>query len=58
MHQIYHRVLGMTQADPRATLFVDDRPQNLAPAATLGMRTIHFQSAEQLRRDLSAHGLL
>jgi len=58
MHQIYHRVLGMTQADPRATLFVDDRPQNLAPAATLGMRTIHFQSAEQLRRDLSAQGLL
>src|SRR4051812_48576917 len=33
MQQIYHRVLGMTQAEPTATLFVDDRAQNLAPAA-------------------------
>ena len=30
--QIYERVLGMTQADPARTLFIDDREQNLAPA--------------------------
>lgn len=56
--EIYTRVLGMTQADPRRTLFVDDRAQNLKPAALLGMHTIQFQSADQLRRDLRARGLL
>ncbi len=55
---IYTRVLAMTQAEPERTLFVDDRQQNLTPAAALGMRTIHFQSAAQLRADLQARGLL
>lgn len=55
---IYERVLGMTQADPARTVFVDDRLQNLTPAAALGMRTIRFQSAEQLRGELGKLGLL
>jgi putative hydrolase of the HAD superfamily len=57
-HQIYTRVLGMTQADPKRTLFIDDRIQNLNPAASLGMQTIHFQSASQLRANLEARGLM
>ncbi|MEP6493973.1 MAG: HAD family phosphatase [bacterium] len=57
-HEIYTRVLGMTQADPETTLFVDDRAQNLNPAAALGMRTVQFRSAEQLRADLRLHGVL
>lgn len=56
-HDIYMRVLGMTQADPTRTVFIDDRLQNLAPAAGLGMRTIHFRTADQLRADLRAQGL-
>jgi putative hydrolase of the HAD superfamily len=56
--KIYERVLAMTHADPRRTLFVDDRPQNLAPAAALGVHTIRFESAAQLRKDIQAHGLL
>lgn len=55
---IYQRVLGMTQANPATTLFVDDRVQNLTPAAGLGMQTIHFRDADQLRADLRSHGLL
>ena len=55
---IYTSVLAMTQAEPERTLFVDDRQQNLTPAAALGMRTIHFRSAAQLRADLQARGLL
>ena len=47
------RVLGMTQADPERTVFIDDRVHNLNPAAAMGVRTIHFQSAGQLRADLS-----
>lgn len=55
---IYERVLGMTQARPDRTLFVDDRAQNLLPARGLGMRTIQFESATQLRAALAAEGLL
>jgi putative hydrolase of the HAD superfamily len=55
-HAIYTRVLGMAQTDPAKTLFIDDRLQNLSPAAALGMQTIHFQSAAQLRGDLAAVG--
>jgi putative hydrolase of the HAD superfamily len=51
--QIYERVLGMTQADPARSVLVDDREQNLAPARALGMKTIHFESAEQLARSLA-----
>jgi putative hydrolase of the HAD superfamily len=49
MRAIYERVLGMTDADPSRTLFVDDRLQNLGTAAALGMRTVRFEDAEQLR---------
>ena len=56
--QIYQQVLGMTQADPARTLFIDDRPQNLAPAAALGVRTAQFTDALKLRAHLSGLGLL
>ena len=52
-HEIYERVLGMTQADPARTLFIDDRVQNLRPAEALGMRTVHFLDARKLRADLN-----
>ena len=48
----------MTQADPARTLFVDDRAQNLAPAAALGMQTLQFTTAPKLREELTALGLL
>ena len=51
--QIYERVLGMTQADPAKSVFVDDREQNLAPARALGMQTIHFTNAEALARSFA-----
>lgn len=57
MHAMYERVLGMTQADPRRCVFVDDREQNLRPARALGMHTIHFRDAGKLARDLHALGL-
>jgi putative hydrolase of the HAD superfamily len=48
----YERALGIAQADPRTSLFIDDRQQNLSPAKKLGMRVIRFESAAQLRSDL------
>jgi len=56
--QIYEQVLGMTQADPARTLLIDDRLQNLAPAAALGIQTLRFTSAETLRTELADHGLI
>lgn len=58
MREIYERVLKITQAEPAKTLFIDDRQQNLAPAAALGMQTLRFESADQLRSDLGGLGLL
>jgi putative hydrolase of the HAD superfamily len=55
---IYQRVLGMTQADPKRTLFIDDRAQNLAPAASLGVETLQFTNADKLRQELRKLGLL
>jgi len=55
--RIYEKARDISQADPRRSVFVDDRPQNLAPAAALGMHTILFTEAAQLRRDLGALGI-
>ena len=56
--QIYTRALAMSQVPAQRTLFIDDREQNLRPASMLGMQTIRFQSAEQLRSDLETLGLM
>ena len=56
--KIYERVFGMTQARPERTVFVDDRAQNLAPAAELGVKTILFDNADQLRGTFRTLGLV
>ena len=43
---------------PEQTVFTDDNPDNAAAARALGMHGIHFRSAETLRRELAALGLL
>ncbi|MEO5589090.1 MAG: HAD family phosphatase [Gemmatimonadaceae bacterium] len=53
----YDRALGISQADPETSVFIDDRVQNLQPAAALGMHTIHYQNAAQLVSDLASLGL-
>jgi len=55
--RIYEVARDMSQAEPARCVFVDDRPQNLTPAAALGMRTVLFKDAAQLRRDLAALGV-
>jgi putative hydrolase of the HAD superfamily len=52
MRRFYNRALGIAQAAPEMSLFIDDRQQNLTPARSLGMNVILFQSATQLRSDL------
>jgi putative hydrolase of the HAD superfamily len=55
--RIYDVARDVSQADPARSVFIDDRPQNLTPAAALGMSTILFKDAGQLRRDLAALGV-
>jgi putative hydrolase of the HAD superfamily len=54
---IYQLALGITQRAPEECIFIDDRPANLEPAKQMGMATILFRSAEQLRADLSKSGV-
>ena len=54
---IYKLALEVTQRSPDECLFIDDRELNLECARQMNMRTIRFQSAGQLRRDLIASGV-
>jgi putative hydrolase of the HAD superfamily len=56
-HSFYERALGVSMAEPKRSVFIDDRPHNIAPAAALGMHTILYQSATQLAEDLRALGV-
>lgn len=55
--EICRLALSITQRKGVETIFVDDRPENLEPAATLGMQTIQFQGAGQLERELRKCGV-
>jgi len=54
---IYRLALEVTQRRAEECLFIDDRELNLECARQMGMHTIHFQSAAQLRQELEANGV-
>jgi putative hydrolase of the HAD superfamily len=54
---IYRAVLEIMQRAPDQCVFIDDREVNLECPRELGLRTIHFQDARQLRRELGEHGV-
>ena len=54
---IYRLALNLTQRQPEESCFIDDRALNLEEAERVGMHTIHFRDAEQLRRELIALGV-
>jgi putative hydrolase of the HAD superfamily len=55
--RIYEVALAMAQADPAASVFIDDRERNLEPAGSLGMRTIRFTDAVRLKEELEGLGV-
>ncbi|HWE43914.1 MAG TPA: HAD-IA family hydrolase [Gemmatimonadaceae bacterium] len=57
-HVIFERAMAIAGAEPGAILFVDDRRQNLVPAAAAGWQTHHFIDAAGLRLDLEERGIL
>jgi 2-haloacid dehalogenase len=56
--EIFRRLLERFGLDPATTLFIDDSQRNLDAARTLGIQTLRFRSALELRRALSGAGLI
>lgn len=50
--EIYTRSLEKLGLAPQEALFIDDRIVNVEAAQKVGLKTVHFASVEQLRKDL------
>lgn len=55
---IYAALLDTYGLDGAATVFIDDTEVNLAAAAQLGIRTIHFEHSGQCEAQLRALGII
>jgi putative hydrolase of the HAD superfamily len=53
----FRYALALTQHAPEETLFLDDRPENIASAARLGVHTLQVHDPEQLREELVSAGI-
>lgn len=53
---IYRAALRITQRQPEECLFIDDREANLECPRALGILTIHYRNATQLRAELQQNG--
>jgi len=55
---IYRHALGILGVSPERVLFIDDRLENVAAAAAVGMKALRFAGANALRSDLEGLGVL
>ena len=55
---IYRRALDILGVPPERVLFIDDRQENVAGAASVGIETIHFTGATALQPQLQSLGVL
>jgi putative hydrolase of the HAD superfamily len=55
--KIYRMALSLTQSAPEECVFVDDRGLNLEIPKELGMHTVQFKNAAQMRDDLGRYGV-
>lgn len=55
---IFRRALDILGKPPERILFIDDRPENVAAAAALGVKSLKFNGAECLRSELETLGVL
>ena len=51
--QIYEYLLNLYQLDPAETIFIDDLPENLEAASSIGIQTVRFIDADQCKRALA-----
>ena len=55
--KIYKYALEKTKSKPEECIYIDDKADLLLPAEQLGMKTIHFKSAEFLKKKLIDMGV-
>jgi len=55
---IYLRALEMANSNAEHSLFIDDLKENIDAGKSVGMHGVHFQSVEQLEKDLIMMGLI
>ncbi len=55
---IYELALSRFGIDPATAIFIDDSARNVVAAEAVGIQSIHFKSAKQLRQDLTNLGVL
>ncbi len=56
--KIYQLALDVLESDPDETVFIDDREENTAAAAALGMHAIRYEGSVQLAAKLAEMNLL
>ncbi len=56
--RIYQLLLDTYQLNPRESLFIDDRLENVEAARLLGIESVQFVSPCQLERDLIDYGII
>lgn len=56
--QIYRMAVDITQHRIEESIFIDDRELNLECSRLLGISSVHFEDADQLRDELIARGVL
>jgi 2-haloacid dehalogenase len=56
--EFYQRLLDRYNVNPAAALFIDDNLRNINAAETLGIKSIHFVSPAQLKKELHELGIL
>ncbi|MES1216056.1 MAG: HAD family phosphatase [Bacteroidota bacterium] len=52
--EFYKVLLDRYNVNPEAAIFIDDNLRNVEAAGKLGIKSIHFQSSEQLKKELIA----
>ena len=55
--KIYELLVDRFELNPSHSVYTDDNPRNLNPAADLGFHTIHFQSPVQFENELKKLGV-
>ncbi|HTT54374.1 MAG TPA: HAD family phosphatase [Streptosporangiaceae bacterium] len=53
----FRAALAVLQAEPADVIFLDDRPDNVAAASTLGIRSAQFTGVTAARADLAGYGI-
>jgi HAD superfamily hydrolase (TIGR01509 family) len=55
--RLYRLALQLTRREPERCVFIEDRAINLVCAARLGLHTIEFRGADELRAELERLGI-